>query len=392
MFMLFYLKRVMYVVLLLMFSATTVYGEIKDVVSPGIVINIPTRMLELYSGNTLIKEYPVAIGKPSTPTPLGNFAIIAMESNPTWIPPGRDYTVLSGPDNPLGYRWIGFLDLYGVHGTNAPWSIGQAVSNGCVRMQEENVEELFEVVRYGAPIRVTYDRIKVRLDSQGQATLGVYPDIYDRKVVTLAQVNEKLAEQGLKGVVSEELLVQIIRDEADKQIPFAKFQRMKMNGTLLTGRAVTVDNTIYVPAWAVAVAFKSNIVWDEKTQMVCNGNHVARGVVKGDVIYITQESIATLFGGQQVSRQIDNVLEISTVTLLINGKPMSSNIKFITGVPAVPVLALADELGQKVMYDAANSALVMEGQIIPIIIIGDQPYIPITKIYEYFKAEVFWNE
>ena len=232
------LKKVMYLVLLLMLSAATVYGEAKDVISPAIVINIPSRMLELYSGNTLIKEYSVAVGKPATPTPLGEFKVFYKEFNPTWIPEGRDYIVLSGPDNPLGYRWIGFFDLYGIHGNNAPWSIGQPVSNGCIRMKEENVEELFEVVKYGTPVRVTYDRIKVRIDSQGQATVGVYHDIYNRKTVTLAEVNDKLAGFGLKGLSSETLLLKVIREEADKQVPFAKFHNIKVNETLLTERAV----------------------------------------------------------------------------------------------------------------------------------------------------------
>ena len=309
--MLFCLKKVLYLVLLLMFSATTVYAEVKDATTPSIIINLPSRMLELYSGNTLIKEYPVAIGKTSTPTPLGKFNVIDKEINPTWIPSGRGYTVLSGPDNPLGYRWIGFFDLYGIHGTNAPWSIGQAVSNGCIRMQEENVEELFEVVKYGTPVTVIYDRIKVKIDSQGQATVGVYSDIYGLRTVTIADVNDKLAEFGLKGLASEALLLQVIRDEADKQIPFAKLHNIRVNGTTLIEWAVTIDRNIYVPVWAIAVAFKSNIVWDEKNQMIWKGKHAASGVVKGDTIYINKESIATLFGGQQVFKETENYLEVN---------------------------------------------------------------------------------
>ncbi|MBP2627383.1 MAG: ErfK/YbiS/YcfS/YnhG family protein [Firmicutes bacterium] len=392
MFMLFCLKKVMYLVLLFMISVTTVYGEMRDVASPSIVINLPSRMLELYSGNTLIKEYPVVVGKPSTPTPLGNFNIINKEINPIWIPPGHDYIVLSGPDNPLGYRWIGFLNLYGIHGTNAPWLIGQAVSNGCVRLQEENVEELFEVVKYGTPVRVTYDRIKVRVDSQGQATVGVYPDIYDRKTVTLAEVNDKLAEFGLKGLASETLLIQIIEEAADKQVPFAKLHNIKVNETLLTERAVTVDSNIYVPVWAIAVAFNSNIIWDEKTQMVWNGKRVARGVVKGDIIYINEGSIAKLFGGQQVFKHIENLLEINTLSVTVNSKPIGKDIEVIAGVLAVPALVLSDYLGKKVTYDAVNNVLVMQGKKVPVTLIDNQPYIQITKINEYFEADVFWDE
>ena len=392
MFMLFFLKKVLYLLILLMFSTTSVYGEMKDVTSPGVIINIPSRMLELYSGNTLIKEYPITVGKPSTPTPLGSFTIINKEINPIWMPPGCDYIVLSGPNNPLGYRWIGFLDLYGIHGTNAPWAIGQAVSNGCIRMQEENVEELFEIVKYGTPVRVTYDRIKVKVDNQGQATVGVYPDVYNRKKVTLGEVNDKLAESGLKGLASEKFLIQVIEEAADKQVPFVKLKNIKVNEILLTERAVTVDSTNYIPVWAIAVAFKSNIVWDETTQMVWQGKRVTKGIVKGDTLYINEESIPQLFGAQYTSKEIDHVLEINSLTMMINGKLFGKDLEVIEGILAVPAITLSDYLGKKVMYDTVNNVFMIQGQKVPVTLINDQPYMQITKINEYFKADIFLNE
>ncbi len=117
--------------------------------SLSIVINVPSRTLALYNDENLIREYPIAIGKLSTPTPLGNYKILNMEENPVWIPPGRDETVPSGPDNPLGYRWIEFYPTYGIHGTNAPWSIGTAASNGCIRMREADAEDLYQLVKVG---------------------------------------------------------------------------------------------------------------------------------------------------------------------------------------------------------------------------------------------------
>jgi len=390
--MLFFLKKVLYLLILLMFSTTSVYGEMKDVTSPGVIINIPSRMLELYSGNTLIKEYPITVGKPSTPTPLGSFTIINKEINPIWMPPGCDYIVLSGPNNPLGYRWIGFLDLYGIHGTNAPWAIGQAVSNGCIRMQEENVEELFEIVKYGTPVRVTYDRIKVKVDNQGQATVGVYPDVYNRKKVTLGEVNDKLAESGLKGLASEKFLIQVIEEAADKQVPFVKLKNIKVNEILLTERAVTVDSTNYIPVWAIAVAFKSNIVWDETTQMVWQGKRVTKGIVKGDTLYINEESIPQLFGAQYTSKEIDHVLEINSLTMMINGKLFGKDLEVIEGILAVPAITLSDYLGKKVMYDTVNNVFMIQGQKVPVTLINDQPYMQITKINEYFKADIFLNE
>jgi L,D-transpeptidase ErfK/SrfK len=247
--------------LLMMIVAPTAQAQqLQSVLSPGIIINLPSRTLTLYSGETMVKEYPIAIGKPSTPTPLGSFAIIQKEMNPVWIPPGKGYVVPSGPDNPLGYRWMGFLPLYGVHGTNAPWAIGLAVSNGCVRMLEEDAEELYEVVRYGTPLRITYERVKVRVDESGQASIGIYPDVYGYRQVSLADVKNKLAEYGLAGMVSENFLIKQIQDEPDKQVVFAKFFTLKVNDKVLNERGVMIDDVLYVPIWPIATAKKSNIV------------------------------------------------------------------------------------------------------------------------------------
>ncbi|WP_378956378.1 L,D-transpeptidase family protein [Pelosinus sp. sgz500959] len=390
--MLFFLKKIMYSVLLLLLCMTTGYAQLKDVASPAIVINLPSRMLELYSGNTFIKEYPVAIGKSSTPTPLGKFTVIDKEINPVWVPPGRDYSVPSGPDNPLGYRWIGFVELYGIHGNNAPWSIGQAVSNGCVRMLEENVEELFEIVQYGTPVKVTYDRIKVRIDNYGQATVGIYPDVYGRKAVTLAEVNEKMSEMGLRGMASDAFLLGVIREEADKQIPFAQVYKIKVNDTLLNEWAVAIDNIRYVPVWPVAKALKNNVILDETTKMVWNDKRAVNSMVKNDIVYISEDNIPKLFGGEILFKSTENCLEINVVTTVVNGKILGRAAEVIDGVLAVPVLALSDSLGKKLTYDEVNHIFTIQEKIVPVFLINDQPYIQITKINEYFNADVYWNK
>ncbi|MDF2636412.1 MAG: ErfK/YbiS/YcfS/YnhG family protein [Pelosinus sp.] len=289
--------------LLLFFIVIPVTAATQQSDSPRVVINLPSRTLQLHYGNTVSKEYSVAIGKPSTPTPLGSFYIVNKERNPTWIPPGRGYVVLSGPENPLGYRWMEFLPLYGIHGTNAPWSIGMAVSNGCVRMREEEAEELFELVMYGTPITITYDRIKIDVDKKGQASIGIYPDIYGYKSITLADVNGKLAEYGFNGFVSEEFLLPILKEELGKQVEFAKLQDLKVNDTLLSKGAILIGNEVYLPVWAVAVACRSSFIWDEENQLIWKDNIAYHGLIKGDVIYSKMEAVQKLFNLKQVYRE-----------------------------------------------------------------------------------------
>jgi L,D-transpeptidase ErfK/SrfK len=296
----------------LLFTVVPVASAEKEMGAYQIVINLPSRTLQLYSGNTISKEYSVAIGKAATPTPVGNFYIIDKERNPVWIPPGRDYVVLSGPDNPLGYRWMEFLPLYGIHGTNAPWTIGMAVSNGCVRMREEDAEELFEIVRSGTPINITYDRVKIDIDSKGQASIGIFPDVYGYKTITLADVNDKLAEYGCRGFLSDEFILSIIKEANGKQAPFARLQNIKVNDTPLSQRAISIDNKTYVPTWAVAAVCKSNFIWDDKNQLIWKDNVSFHGVVRGDIIYSSIEDIQKLFSLQKVVRDQDDYLELDT--------------------------------------------------------------------------------
>ena len=88
-----------------------------------IVINVPGRSLHLVEGERLVARYPVAVGRPSTPTPRGSFRILQMAKDPTWAPKGGP-VVRPGPRNPLGTRWMRITaDGYGIHATNDPASI-----------------------------------------------------------------------------------------------------------------------------------------------------------------------------------------------------------------------------------------------------------------------------
>ncbi|MCX8128791.1 MAG: L,D-transpeptidase [Clostridia bacterium] len=105
-----------------------------------ITINTGTRTLTLYKDGKWFKSYPVAVGKPSTPTPKGNFTIV----NKAYKPGG-----------PFGERWLGLNKPgYGIHGTNNPGSIGKAVSNGCVRLYNNDIIELYNLVPIGTAVTI----------------------------------------------------------------------------------------------------------------------------------------------------------------------------------------------------------------------------------------------
>lgn len=86
------------------------------------------------------KTYPIALGKPETPSPVGNFCIVNKSRN--W-------------GSGFGTRWMGLnvtWGIYGIHGTNKPHSIGTDASHGCVRMLNKHVEELYDIVPIGTPV------------------------------------------------------------------------------------------------------------------------------------------------------------------------------------------------------------------------------------------------
>ena len=113
-----------------------------------LIVNIPARKIALVEGGKVVKVYPVAVGKKSTPSPSGAFHIASHVANPTYTHEGK--VVRPGPSNPVGTRWMSLgYKGYGLHGTNHPESIGHAASHGCVRMRNHDVEELFELVRVG---------------------------------------------------------------------------------------------------------------------------------------------------------------------------------------------------------------------------------------------------
>jgi lipoprotein-anchoring transpeptidase ErfK/SrfK len=106
-----------------------------------IEIDTGRRILKLFKDGSIVKEYPVAVGKPSTPTPLGHWTITLK---------GLWGAQFGGHFMQLSVPW----GIYGIHGTDKPWSIGQAVSHGCVRMYSNDAAELYNFVTLGTPVHI----------------------------------------------------------------------------------------------------------------------------------------------------------------------------------------------------------------------------------------------
>ncbi len=119
----------------------------------NILVDKSQNILILKSDEEAFKTYTVSTGVNNS-TPIGTFKIVNKLQNPTWykagavVPPGS-------PQNILGSRWLGLnLANYGIHGTTDPESLGKQATQGCVRLSNSDVEELYTIVPAGSEVTI----------------------------------------------------------------------------------------------------------------------------------------------------------------------------------------------------------------------------------------------
>lgn len=186
-----------------------------------VVVNLPERMLYVFTNGSLETFYPIAIGRPEShwQTPVGNYHVAFKAINPTWYPPkwaGLEKPVPPGPKNPLGDRWIGLSKSgYGFHGTPSLHSIGLSASHGCMRMYPEHVQDLYRLLKRGSKVEVVYRPVLLSLDKEaGECRLSVFPDVYGRTGSLYAYAVKLLEEAGLARATDKVLLTGIIERAA----------------------------------------------------------------------------------------------------------------------------------------------------------------------------------
>jgi lipoprotein-anchoring transpeptidase ErfK/SrfK len=114
-----------------------------------------TNTLSVFNNNKLLLTFRVATGKDAKLTPIGTFKIVNKLKDPWYSP--KD--IIGGsPQNPLGTRWLGlnvpYTDgtKYGIHGTNDPSSTGKNVSLGCIRINNKDVQWLYDQIPVGTKV------------------------------------------------------------------------------------------------------------------------------------------------------------------------------------------------------------------------------------------------
>jgi len=126
--------------------------------TPEILVDKGDFRLALFVGGDLIKEYAVGLGKDNS-TPAGTFVIDKLLVRPDWYPPGGGVIKYGEPGHLIGERWIGFQDQpgatgLGIHGTDQRQTIGKMYSNGCIRLLNVDVAELYDFVAPGTVVKI----------------------------------------------------------------------------------------------------------------------------------------------------------------------------------------------------------------------------------------------
>jgi L,D-transpeptidase ErfK/SrfK len=155
-----------------------------------VLVSIPDRKLAVLENGIVVADFAVSVGADETPSPTGQFKIVNRVAHPTYYHAGT--VIPPGKGNPVGTRWVGLNQKgYGIHGTNAPHSIGQAASHGCIRLRNRDMEKLFGMLRVG-------DVVEIRSERNEQITKVFGGDV-DRESEAVAEVT---AESGATGVAS----------------------------------------------------------------------------------------------------------------------------------------------------------------------------------------------
>ncbi|MDA9740453.1 L,D-transpeptidase [Synechococcus sp. AH-736-M20] len=149
--------------------------DLREQSSRHVVMLRGRRRLFLLENGNLSNAFPVAIGMPGWETPTGRFEALEKIPNPVWVHPVSGARVEEqGPDNPLGSHWTAFhrdclgrdahdgeawitikgCTTTGFHGTPHRWTVGRAVSHGCVRLYNEDVRALYRQVSLGTQVTV----------------------------------------------------------------------------------------------------------------------------------------------------------------------------------------------------------------------------------------------
>ena len=204
-------------------------------VTDGLVVNLAELAVYHFQNGVFLRRYPLAAGRRDWETPTGNYKILNKIKNPTWRVPesiqwemwDRGQEVITevppGPKNPLGAYWMATsAEGVGFHATTSPWSVGRYASHGCFRMLRDHIEELFNQIEVGTPVKIMYKPVKLAVTSDNRVFLEVHGDYYQRVPNFLQAVQALAKNQQLEARVDWQRVKQVIKERDGQAIDVTK--------------------------------------------------------------------------------------------------------------------------------------------------------------------------
>ena len=247
-----------------------------------ITINVPSFQMTLWQDGKEIRTYPVGVGMLEYPLAISLRQGTSIEWNPVWIPPSSDWidassTVKAGeivlptdPRNPLGRLKIPLGYGYLLHQAKGPGDMGSLVSHGCVRVLQSDLYDLADKIvaargldvtpeqiaaakrtkktlvakiEPGLPVEITYDTMVIE-----DGTLHIYPDVYENKKNTVANLRSELRTSGVDDsrIKDSELKAMIAAAKGRNQFA-VKVSEIEAGNGLHGGRVIPVIGTAARP-------------------------------------------------------------------------------------------------------------------------------------------------
>jgi len=204
--------------------------------------------------------------------------------------------VEGGWGNPLGLRWMRFDGNYGIHGTNNPGSIGWYVSNGCIRMYEEDVEEVYDRVELGCPVVLVYERLEFEKQADGLYGYRIYPDEYKLQPLTVKDVQKELLKLGLQSAASPKEIAEKLEASDGELSLLRRVYKVEIDGRWISGRALELNGVLYLPVMPVSNALKLPYKWVRATEELTTALGTDVSISYNDELLMTQECAEKVFG------------------------------------------------------------------------------------------------
>jgi len=355
-----------------------------------IELNIPALTLKLKQGSKTLREYTVAVGKSFYQTPIGKYSIKNKIIHPTWYPEGRE-PIPPGPQNPLGTRWLGIHNGYGIHGNSNPESIGTFISKGCIRLYNKDVEELFDLVEIGTPVEIIYETILLKKDDFTQTNyLEIYPDVYNLGINKKENIISMLEENSI--AVSEHKLNNLLNQINKAKVIFSITPVLQINRCTLTNDVIVNNNIYYVNFAAVSRYLRLDVNLNKDLQEIFLRQNPIAFYSENGKYYIAIDDVARFLNSTAAVDKECELISINACYVVANNKFLTSNVIVFRGKPLVVLREIAEFFNVDVFWDEENRKILLEGKEIDARLIQQKAYINLHEVEKLFGVETHWNK